>query len=306
MDLKEKLKEKKDLRFLQEIKVRLSGVYSNSKSVFFFENTDDIETYNIWIKNIRSQIDYHPFPMKGKDKCLKLYEYFKNQDDYKKSYFFIDHDFDGSKGYEIRSNLFITDRYSIENYLFDPEIIVSYLQAEFKCYEPNNLELLKDLKKNYETNLTDFLSILKDLNYQIFLARSLNIDVQISDIKKLKDHIVIDIDKCTLKPNSDLSDMLDENIHEISNSRFDSKLLSEYHAKFQELNMIKSYRGKFIHLFFKEWLGKLKELHNSSNSEVKYFTSGKAKFDPNTIDLYKYANYSSAPIGLDSFLSQVA
>lgn len=141
MDLKEKMKEKRELSFLQEVKVRLSSVYSNSKSVFFFESADDIETYSIWIRNIQSQIDYYPFPMKGKDKCLKLYEYFKSQDDYKKSYFFIDHDFDGSKNYEIRNNLFITDRYSIENYLFDPEIIIPYLQAEFKCYEPNNLEL---------------------------------------------------------------------------------------------------------------------------------------------------------------------
>lgn len=304
MDLKQQINEKKDRAFLQEVKIRLAAAYSDSKNVFFFENTDDIETYKIWIEKIRKDLNYQPVPMRGKDKCLKVYEYFKNQPDYKKSYFFIDHDFDGSKGYDKRSNLFITDRYSIENYLFDPEIIVSYLQAEFKCYEPNNLDKLNQLKQFYSCNLNNFLFLLKDLNYQIFLARSLNIDVQISDNKKIKESINIELETCDLKIVSNLSNMLDENIHQVSIGKVDKEILDKYSDEFNQLSLIKSYRGKFIHFFFKEWLSKLKDLHNEKS--IDYFSSGKAKFDPNTIDLYKYANYSLMPVGLEDFLKQVA
>lgn len=306
MDLKQKINAKKEQYFLQEVKVRLAGAYSDSKNVFFFEDTDDIETYKIWIEKINKGIEYKPVPMKGKDKCLKVYEYFKNQPDYKKSYFFIDHDFDGAKGYETRHNLFITDRYSIENYLFDPEIIISYLQAEFKCYEPKNFQNLIELKQVYTCNLNCFLTLLQDLNYQIFLARSLNIDVKISENKKIKESINIELERCNLKENSNLSNMLNENIHEIAISTVNEDILFQYNEDFNKLPLIKSYRGKFIHLFFVEWLSKLKEIHNSADKTIEYFSSGKAKFDPNNIDLYKYANYSLIPLGLEEFLKQIA
>lgn len=306
MNLKQKLNEKKDSVFLQEVKTRLAGAYSDSKNVLFFENTDDIETYRIWISRIRTDMKYQPFPMKGKDKCLKVYEYFKTQPAYKKSYFFIDHDFDGAKNYEIRDNLFITDRYSIENYLFDPEIIVDYLRAEFKCYEPNNSQLLNDLQKLYNRNLMAFLNLLKNLNYQIFLARSIGVDVKISDCKKIKESIIIEIETCSLKESENLANMLDEDVYELCKEKIDSEKMSLYEHRFNELQSINSYRGKFIHFFFKEWLSKLKEYHNSTTGSIKYFSSSKAKFDPNNIDLYKYANYSPIPIGLGEFLEQIA
>jgi hypothetical protein len=90
-------------------------------------------------------------------------------------YFFIDRDFDDLRGHAPSSDLFMTDAYSVENYLISEGVLEEVLKNEFHCHaEPAfRHDVIQLFKKVHE----DFLAVTREINYRLFVARRLKIEL---------------------------------------------------------------------------------------------------------------------------------
>ncbi|HEL4773384.1 TPA: DUF4435 domain-containing protein, partial [Stenotrophomonas maltophilia] len=101
-----------------ELKLRLINLRSQLANalIFVFEGDDDRAVYGAWMRQIDRGMVYEPFTCKGKSAVLRL----KVSVDRDAAglgdgvFFFVDHDFDGSRGVELNRNLYVTDGYSME------------------------------------------------------------------------------------------------------------------------------------------------------------------------------------------------
>ena len=146
--------------------------------VLVFEGIEDALVYAQWFQRICNSLDYEPFPLKGKDQVLQL-RHIVNRDlnglD-RNTLFFMDRDFDDYKGYQPSQTLFMTDRYSIENYLVEPEVMNEVLRNELCCntYPELRANILAIFNKQYDC----FLECMREINFRVFLARKLGIAIQ--------------------------------------------------------------------------------------------------------------------------------
>jgi hypothetical protein len=91
--------------------------------------------YDTWIGRCDDSVVFEPLPANGKDQLLTFRNNVRPQETHLRSgmYFFIDRDFDDLKGFASGSDLFMTEMYSIENYLVSERVFKSVLLDELKC-----------------------------------------------------------------------------------------------------------------------------------------------------------------------------
>lgn len=105
------------------------------KKILIFEGEDDVGVYQEWIRRYRDEEWFRPLPGRGKKQLLELLRELKreNSEFLSKVLFFVDLDYDGVSADEQCPQLFVTDRYSIENYLCDRRVIDEVLVDELRC-----------------------------------------------------------------------------------------------------------------------------------------------------------------------------
>ncbi len=107
------------------LKTRLAQLKSGAPDVpvFAFEGPDDKFVYYAWVGRIDRDVRYEPFICNGKAGVLELRRIVRRDlgDIGKGVYFFVDRDFDDLRGEDPWDDLFMTDRYSVENYLVDDQ-----------------------------------------------------------------------------------------------------------------------------------------------------------------------------------------
>ena len=78
-------------------------------------------------------------------------------------FYFIDHDFDGARGQDIDETIFVTDRYSVENYLVSREVLEELLKDEF------HLDGLPEVRRRvvalFNTTYDLFVAVTRQLNF---------------------------------------------------------------------------------------------------------------------------------------------
>jgi hypothetical protein len=226
--------------------------------VFAFEGDDDKIVYGQWIRRIRPELQYEPFPCGGKEGVRGL----KNAVTRDLSglgtgvFFFVDRDFDDLLGFLDTTNVFMTETYSVENCLVTDEVLDGLLRDEFPCHARPELRgsITEIFKKDYD----QFLVVTADLNRRIFYARRIPIEI----VKRLPDSLrhfaVINIGNIgkSSTPTGEAVVLAREPTDD------EAKNLNQH---FSTLSPRFRFRGKFALRFLKVWLGKLADEYDAGN-----------------------------------------
>ncbi len=211
--------------------------------VIAFEGIDDKTVYYHWIRQIVPEFVYEPFLCKGKSKVLQLKKMLEQDLGGLSNgiLFVIDRDFDDLCGHQSAEELFMTQAYSFENYLVNESVLDELLKNELHCHSAPACR--EDIRQLFRTQYTDFLSVTKELNYRLFVAKKYRIQ-RGKDLPKTLSRIA----------NVTLS-----NVTSAQEPVYAQAVLArepteqeyaELSAEFLNLDPEKRYRGKFSLMFF--------------------------------------------------------
>lgn len=144
------------------LKAKLIAFRSSEPNVIIIaiEGDDDKIIYAQWIARVRGDLVYEPFPCRGKKSVLDLKAVVErdlgNLD--KNLYFFVDRDFDDLAGHKPSEALFLTDMYSVENYLVSRDVLESILKNEFHCH--GRPDIRRTIIEMFDEDYSKFLKLL--------------------------------------------------------------------------------------------------------------------------------------------------
>jgi Protein of unknown function (DUF4435) len=266
--------------------------------VFAFEGDSDKPVYYQWVKQIRPDLSYEPFVCGGKKQVFQFREMLDRDLGglSNRVYFFIDRDFDDLAGNDLSPATFMTDRYSVESYLVSAQVLEQLLKDEFHCHaEP---DLRREIIERFEQRYNEFLSVTREINRRLFLARQL----KLLQIKYLPDGInqiaIVDLSSVSAaKPKPEEVIVLAE-----EPTKADEERLS---ADFENLVPCERYRGKFSLLFFMKWLELLCADRRDQNA-VCFARLERTRVVPiQGMPPGMLASKSDYPVGLRDFIAAV-
>lgn len=243
------------------LKAKLISLRSDSPEaiVLAFEGDDDKIIYGQWIRRIRPELRYEPFPCGGKKELKGLKNALTrdlNRLD-EKVFFFVDRDFDDLSGFDSVNAVFVTDMYSVENYLVSEIVLDGLLRDEFPCHgaPDKRNSIIERFRSDYDI----FLEVTYSLNRRIFIARKVPIELKKRLPTSLRDIATVaignvepvqvrveDVVVCEREPTPEEISALGE--------------------QFNRLEPKARYRGKFALKFFRDWIGKLADDQKQDNS----------------------------------------
>lgn len=282
------------------LKLRLANLRSEAPTVpiFAFEGSDDKIVYYNWIKRIDSSLQYEPFPCSGKENVLELIEMIER--DLSGIgvgvFFFIDRDFDDLRGRDSRQTLFMTEAYSVENYLVSETVLEELLKNEFHWHAQPNKR--KEIVAMFLELYGQFLEITYDINFRLFISKKL----QIEHTRPLPDKInqLADIELRRVRsPKQSAVDLIP-----LQREPTD-KEAEEYLLQFAELKADTRFRGKFCYLFFLKWLQLLAEAQNLKKADLFGGLPRSDKVQFQLISLGSLASKSALPEGLPKFIKEI-
>ncbi|CAB3783410.1 DUF4435 domain-containing protein [Pararobbsia alpina] len=229
--------------------------------IFAYEGRDDKVIFYHWINRIDSTLRYEPFICKNKWMTLRLFDSLNIDLTGLKDrvYFFVDRDFDDTGGRTPNSKLFVTDKYSVENYVVCSELLDDILKIDFHCEGMNDLR--KEIIAAFETVYAQFLNVTRAINFRIFLSRKLNIR-QLDDLPERINLIArVELHRVWANDRA-ISDIvpLDREPTQDEMARFADE--------FDQIVPASGYRGKFALRFFVRWL---EHLRKDRNAEASHF-----------------------------------
>jgi hypothetical protein len=266
--------------------------------IFVFEGIDDKAVYYYWVRRLTAELRYEPFVCDGKGKLLDLKDAVDaDLNDLSSGiYFFVDRDFDELRGRTQTSNVFLTDRYSIENYLVDDSVLKELLTNDFHCH--GQIDLRDRVASRFAALYDDFLAATREINFRLFVARNLKVEPSRPLPAKIGALANVGLTSVTVMCTPEEAVVLKD-------GEFPDDI-NELRQKFDELDAKERYRGKFALMFLMAWLDRLAEDYRSDASI--FFDKSATKY---TVRLERIspgalAAKSNPPIGLDVFLGKAA
>jgi len=277
----------------------LSFRSTNPDSIIFaFEGKEDKTIYSHWIRQFSVDFSYEPFPCQNKHRTLKLKEALERDLNNleRNVYFFVDRDFDDLADDANSSNLFVTDRYSVENYLVSTNVLDQILRNEFHCHgKPKCRESVIEL---FCTQYNLFLEQTKELNFRIFLASKIKISRTKAISSKIGSIAIVELEG--VKPSHTSIFEVVPLEREPTQAEMD-----RYRPEFEVLVRADRYRGKFCFSFFKRWIELLAHDRNADNSVLFPDLEREHLKAPTHINLDSFASKASPPAGLNNFLQTI-
>jgi hypothetical protein len=267
-------------------------------TICVFEGDDDKLVYSQWIRRIRSDLDYEPFPCGGKEQVLRLRD--AVQQDLnglgRCVFFFVDRDFDDLQGRQAGADLFMTGHYSVENYLVTDTVLADLLKNEFHCHaDPDVRQRTVEL---FKATYAEFLSVTKPVNFRIFAARRLGLKLDDSLPKKLTLLAVVSLNKAL--PSGVAPEDLIALPRDLSAE--EQEMLE---ADFESLDRQSRYRGKFAILFFHKWLTELCNEYANRTTDLFTGLSQANRVRQNELTLGIFASKATMPSGFDDFVAKI-
>ncbi|MDX8496897.1 DUF4435 domain-containing protein [Mesorhizobium sp. VK4C] len=266
--------------------------------IFAFEGDDDKMIYYQWIRQIRPDMEFEPFPCRGKRSVLEFREMLKrdlnNLGD--GVYFFVDRDFDDLIGYDHDDKTFMTDYYATENYLVCDKVLEQTLKNEFNCH--SRVDVRRPIVDLFVKVYNEFLFVTRDLNYRIFVAKRFGIALETSMPQKLNSYATIELTRIKRGGNSP------EELVVYSREPTPEELAAA-EAEFSALVPAHRFRGKFAFSFFERWLSLLADDYSAEASVVFGDLDRNSKVRRHEMVLNGFASKSPHPEGLAAFLSPI-
>ncbi|WP_164741629.1 DUF4435 domain-containing protein [Xanthomonas arboricola] len=279
---------------LINLRAELPGV-----SIFVFEGDDDRGVYFSWVRYLDASFRYEPFSCGGKSGVLKLKQAVDRDsgDLAQGTYFFIDRDFDESRGLTLDDRIYMTDRYAVENYLVTPEVLDEVLKIEFHCHgEP---QLRKLVVEKFNQVYDKFMEVSADINRELHAARRLCVELEEDLGKKISNFADVKLDNVTRLPAT---------AHEIIKP---VRLITENEraALLEEFNSLiprERFRGKFALSFFMKWLDILAQDRRGECTGIFQGLNGGVRVRLDHLAPATLASRSIPPDSFRLFFSQIA
>lgn len=267
-------------------------------AIFAFEGVEDKTVYLRWIRKITPRLRFEPFLCSGKTYVLSLRSMLLRDltDLGNNVFFFVDHDFDGLRDHPDGQDIFVTDCYSVENYLVTSTVVEETLLDEIHFHGAP--ETRKYMVTIFESVYSEFLAITRDLNFRLFCAKRLRIPIEGSLPDKAHKIAAISIDKAI--PSNPPPEECINLAQSLSASQ-----LEEMRGEFDRLHPPDSYRGKFAVMFLLHWIRQVSEARvERSFGPVKQMEQIK-KTNVSQVSLASLAEKSLYPKGLEEFLGNI-
>lgn len=279
------------------LKLQLATIRSDLPNVIVFavEGDDDKIIYFQWISRVRPGLTHEYLVCRNKLSVLMLSESLTRDRTTlaRNVYFFIDRDFDDMAGFPEMPSLFMTDRYSVENYLVDNDVLDAVLKVEFHCQlKPHIRAAICHLFQQVRTR---FLEITREHNLRVFVAKKSGIPFSRTLPNKINPLAIVElqsVDRASEDPDQVI----------VLEREPTSEEWSRWAPMFDQLSPKDRYRGKFLIAFFRRWLEKLYEEYKSTNASTVFLDldrKSNARFAE--LVLGTFASRSSMPVGLAEF-----
>lgn len=212
-------------------------------------------------------------------------------------YYFVDRDYDDLAGHEARDDTFVTDNYSVENYLVTDTVLVELLRNEFHCHA--RPEVRDTIINRFNAVYKEFLTVSKDINLRIFIAKRLGL-LGSSVPQKVGTFAVVELNGVQAM-EMDLQKVITWNKDPAPDE------VCEKTVEFEELDPPTRYRGKFALNFFEKWLSLLADDYADANSTCFAALNERAlsKVRRNEVVLSSLASKSDLPHGLSDFVMAI-
>jgi hypothetical protein len=266
--------------------------------VLAFEGDDDKIVYGQWIRRVRPQFQYEPFPCGGKKEARDLKNALgRDLAQLGNNVFFVvDRDYDDLAGFNSIDKLFITEMYAVENYIVDEEVLEELLRDEFPCHaKPDVRQLIvKAFRKDYD----DFLRHTADINKRLYIARRLGIRLTRrlpTGLRQLAKVELRNVTSAGTKPEELV----------LCEREPTSEESARFSEEFKQLDPKLRYRGKFAIKFFREWLKKLSEEYLAGEAGAFGRRMPEGAIRRAEFVLSNFASKSRLPKGFAAFVNEI-
>jgi len=265
--------------------------------VFAVEGDDDKIVYSYWISRVFPSLAFEFFICLGKREvrnlCNSLHADLSGSN--REIAYLVDRDFDDLAGFDSVENVFMLDRYSIENYLVERDVLSETVKVAFPgSGDPAHREALCEV---FQKDYMRFLEIVAPLNRRVFFARKTKLDIDDlmpDSLSKLATVALGEVIPC--EPPAE--DAIPPHEPRCAASE-------ELHLEFDALDPPQRYRGKFSYKFLRSWLDRLSDEYR--NPKLGFFPPQEAptaKIKHDEMSLGALAYRSRLPHKLDAFLSE--
>ncbi len=267
--------------------------------VLAVEGDDDPIFYKTSIRAINPALGWVPFVCYGKDNVLSLRALLERNTDVDalNTYFMVDKDFDQLKGHDPSPNLYCTPVYSIENLMVTSSVFEELLIGEYKCAAESD-DVAK-LKAVFEARLLEFFEAMALANRALHFCRVKGVGSGSVD-NRIKQYVAISLDGVSAKYDKDDLGRLVGLPEDV-----DISSCADTYAAFLTLEPMNDWRGKFILLFFVEFLAQLQE--DRCTAKPKMFGQRrKVTFNPKSSIVRVLSSMIVPPPCLAHFVERIA
>lgn len=251
--------------------------------VFAFEGAEDPVFYSSAVERCGLKYRFHILVVDGKDMVLGLRALLTSSTEAKFGdgvAFFIDADFDNTKGHSPGLDLYVTPCYSIENLVANQSSLQRLLELDFKLYEDALYDDLIKISNLFEAVIKEYESALRETNQLIHFGRTISYSTCNSKITSIEESSTKffrfhaeDFKVTSTHQGNDLKRLVKFDID------FDISNVAHSQNAFNKLSPLTDWRGKFLLAVFCQFIQALVEDRNSSNPKV--FSKGKGKIKLN-------------------------
>ncbi|HEV2567224.1 DUF4435 domain-containing protein [Sphingomonas sp.] len=264
--------------------------------IFAVEGDDDKIAYSYWIQRVAPDLAYEFFVCSGKREVKKLRNVLARDlsNANEGVAFLVDRDFDELEGFESIDFVFMLDRYSIENYLVDRQVLDETIKVAFPG--SGDRAMREKVCMLFEADYADFLQIASELNRRIFFARRVRVEIDNyipTSLAKLAAVELGHVQPCNPPAEEAIAlPILGEATQQLE-------------EEFKQLDPGERYRGKFAYKFFRGWLDRLcDEYRNARHGLFPPPIGQDAKLKHDEMSLGSLASRSPLPEGFAAFLAK--
>jgi hypothetical protein len=295
----EKMREarNKPQRYLLQY-INLRSRVGDSVFITVFEGKEDIPVYDVWMSRIAGHINFEPTQMNGKENVLNLFDQVSSSNEVANDrvLFFVDSDFDNTKGRAVNFHLYVTNAYSIENYVVNSKAFEKILTCDLGMI--GDLQSFRaQLVKIFESRKVEFNRLVAPINAYLRWLR-LESGQEISFPDSIGKAISVDLEKIELIIDSSLDAMSGW----VGTAVFPTEEIFNSHlGELENLDLSQWGRGKFLFDFMRKIVA---AAYNDSRSVApKYFPkTDRTRADPTVDLLRRAATYTAPPVCLEAFV----
>lgn len=261
------------------------------------EGRDDVGVWKVWFVRCGLEEHIELLPCSGKEKVFELREILqrnkRNRTD--NVIYIVDRDYDDWAGQDQSEDIFMTDRYSIENYFVCERVVDHALNNQFLCAgKPAEKKPILD---RFNCFFEEYRVASYETHKRTYYARRMGVEKGNSLPSKFK--MIVDVcGRYQVKPLP-----LTAVAVEIP-AGADPITLDKYDRDFSELPFLERARGKYHRAFLQFFFQSLQDERKIQNRCLFPREKPEDNFKYSALNLCEWAGVSKMPKGLKQFIDQ--